>query len=149
MNLRQKLKTAVVTHFLAYDAEDLKRFLARIGVRRGDTLMLHSSWLPLNGFKGTPAQYNTALRAHLGHVGLLVMPSLTYHNQSSAEFLAGGKPMDVRRSPSAMGLLTEVFRRNKETLRSLSPTRPLLERNALLLCLDVGFSSTTYHRGPV
>lgn len=174
MNLRQKLKTAVVTHFLSYDAEDLKRFLTGIGVRHGDTLMLHSSWLPLNGFKGTPAQFNSALREHLGPEGLLVMPSLTYHNQSSAEFLAGGKPMDVRRSPSAMGLLSEVFRRNKETTRSLSPTHPLLawgkdapdfianhektdrpfgpaspfakllERNALLLCLDVGFSSITF-----
>lgn len=174
MNLRQKLKTAVVTHFLSYDAEDLKLFLTRIGVRQGDTLMLHSSWRPLNGFKGTPAQFNTALREQLGPEGLLVMPSLTYHNQSSAEFLASGKPMDVRRSPSAMGLLTEVFRRNKVTVRSLSPTHPLLaggrdannfiadhentdrpfgpaspfakllERNALLLCLEVGFSSITF-----
>ena len=174
MSIRQKLKTAIVTHFLAFDAENLKRFLTRIGVRRGDTLMLHSSWQPLNGFKGTPAQFNMALREHLGPEGLLVMPSLTYHNQSSAEFLASGKPMDVRRSPSAMGLLTEVFRRNKETVRSLSPTHPLLawgkhaqdfiaghektdrpfgpqspfarllERNALLLCLDVGFSSITF-----
>lgn len=174
MSLRQKLKAAVVRHFLSYDSAALGRFLTGIGVRRGDTLMLHSSWLPLNGYKGTPAQFNAALREHLGPEGLLVMPSLTYHNMSSAEFLAGGKPMDVRRSPSAMGLLSEVFRRNKETVRSLSPTHPLLawgkdaegfiadhektdrpfgpnspfarllERNALLLCLDVGFSSITF-----
>ncbi len=174
MNLRQRLKTAVVKHLFSYDAGDLGRFLQRSGLQRGDTLMLHSSWQPLNGFKGTPAQFGAALREYLGPEGLLVMPSLTYHNQSSAEFLAGGKPMDVRRSPSAMGLLTEVFRRNKEVVRSLSPTHPLLawgkdaqdfiadhektnrpfgpqspfakllERNALLLCLDVGFSSITF-----
>lgn len=174
MSLRQTLKAAVVRHFLSYDSSALGRFLTGIGVRTGDTLMLHSSWLPLNGFKGTPAQFNTALREHLSPAGLLVMPSLTYHNISSAEFLAGGKPMDVRRSPSAMGLLSEVFRRNKETVRSLSPTHPLLawgkdaegfiadheksdrpfgpdspfahllERDALLLCLDVGFSSITF-----
>jgi aminoglycoside 3-N-acetyltransferase len=102
------------------------------------------------------------------------MPSLTYHNMSSAQFLASGKPMDVRKSPSAMGLLTEVFRRNKEVRRSLSPTHPLLawgkaagefvaghertdrpfgpdspfsrllDRNSLLLCLDCGFSSITF-----
>lgn len=174
MSIRQKIKSVVVNHFLSYDKEDLNRFLARIGLRRGDTLMLHSSWLPLNGFNGTPAQFIAALREHLGPEGLLVMPSLTYHNMSSAEFLASGKPMDVRRSPSAMGLLSEVFRRNKETVRSLSPTHPLLacgksaqdfiadhektdrpfgpqspfakllERNALLLCLDVGFASITF-----
>jgi aminoglycoside 3-N-acetyltransferase len=174
MNLVPKLMSAIVSQFLSYNSEDLSRFLARIGVQPGDTLMLHSSWRPLNGYKGTPAQFCAALREHLGPEGLLVMPSHTYHNQSSAEFLAGGKPMDVRRSPSAMGLLTEVFRRNKETVRSLSPTHPLLawgqdaqafiadhektdrpfgpaspfarllERNALLLCLDVGFSSITF-----
>lgn len=174
MSIRKKLKSAVVTHFLSYGAEDVKRFLERIGVQRGDTLMLHSSWQPLNGFSGSPAQFCGALREHLGPEGLLVMPSLTYHNMSSAEFLAGGKPMDARRSPSAMGLLTEVFRRNKDVVRSLSPTHPLLawgkyaqdfiadhektdrpfgpqspfaqllERNAILLCLDVGFSSITF-----
>lgn len=174
MNLRHKLKSAVVTRLFSYDAESLSRFLSRIGVRKGDTLMLHSSWRPLNGFSGSPAQFCAALRDHLGPEGLLVMPSLTYHNMSSAEFLASGKPMDVRRSPSAMGLLTEVFRRGKGVVRSPSPTHPLLawgrdadgflqgheltdrpfgptspfarllERDAMLLCLDVGFSSITF-----
>jgi aminoglycoside 3-N-acetyltransferase len=174
MNIRQKIKSAVVSRFLTYDAEGLGRFLRRLGVRQGDTLMLHSSWQPLNGFSGSPAKFCGALRDYLGPEGLLVMPSLTYHNMSSAEFLATGKPMDVRRSPSAMGLLTEVFRRGKEVRRSLSPTHPLLawgaeadsfvagheatdrpfgpnspfalllERNAMLLCLDCGFSSITF-----
>lgn len=174
MSIRQKIKAAVVSRLLTYNAEDLGRFLSRLGLSRGDTLMIHSSWLPLNGFSGNPAQFCGALRDYLGPEGLLVMPSLTYHNMSSAEFLATGKPMDVRRSPSAMGLLTEVFRRNREVIRSLSPTHPLLawgadaaefiagheatdrpfgpdspfarllDRNALLLCLDCGFSSITF-----
>lgn len=174
MSLRHKLRTIVVTRFLTYTADDLRRYLARIGVRRGDTVMVHSSWQPLNGFAGTPAQFAGALREYLGPEGLLVMPSLTYHNMSAAQFLATGKPMDIRKSPSAMGLLTEVFRRNKEVVRSLSPTHPLLawgadaagfvaghertdrpfgpaspfarllDRNALLLCLDCGFPSITF-----
>ncbi|MCK7579239.1 MAG: AAC(3) family N-acetyltransferase [Chromatiales bacterium] len=73
-----------------------------------------------------------------------------------------------------MGLLTEVFRRGKGVVRSLSPTHPLLawgrdatafvaghactdrpfgpdspfarllERNACILCLDTGFASITF-----
>ena len=54
------------------------------------------------------------------------MVSLPYHNQSSAEFLARDVAMDVRRTPSRMGLLSEVFRRGPETQRSLSPTHPVL-----------------------
>jgi aminoglycoside 3-N-acetyltransferase len=174
MNILPKIKAAVVSRLLSYTGADLGRFLSGIGVRRGDTVMLHSSWRPMNGFSGTPAQFCAALREHLGPEGLLVMPSLTYHNMSSAEFLASGKPMDVRRSPSAMGLLTEVFRRGKDVKRSLSPTHPLLawgadadsflagheatdrpfgpdspfarllERDAMLLCLDCDFSSITF-----
>lgn len=174
MSFVPKVKAMLVATLRSYDAEGLRRYLARVGVRRGDTLMLHSSWRPLNGFQGSPAQFCAALREHLGAEGLLVMPSLTYHNMSSAQFLATGKPMDARRSPSAMGLLSEVFRRSKDVRRSLSPTHPLLawgadaesfldghektdrpfgpqspfarllERKAWLVCLDCGFESITF-----
>ncbi len=170
----RKLKQLIVTHLLSYSATSLERFLARIGVRRGDTLMVHSSWRPLNGFDGSVAQFGGALREAVGPEGLVVMPSLTYHNLSSAQFLASGKPMDVRRSPSAMGLLSEVFRRGKGVVRSLSPTHPLLawgqdaaafvadhehtdrpfgpaspfarllQRDAMILCVDAGFASITF-----
>lgn len=173
-NSLKHFKRWVVRHWLAYDERALRACLARIGVRSGDTLMVHSSWRALNGFQGTPAQFCAVLRDAVGDSGLLVMPSLTYHNQSSAEFLASGKPMDVRRSPSAMGLLSEVFRRGKGVLRSLSPTHPLLagghdaaqfiaghertdrpfgpdspfarllERDSLILCVDTGFESITF-----
>ncbi len=168
------VKKAIARHLLAYDDVALRGFLARAGLRPGDTVMVHASWKPLNGFRGSPAQFCAALRETVGETGLVVMPSLTYHNMSSADFLAFGKPMNVRRSPSAMGLLTEVFRRGKGVARSLSPTHPLLawgrdaegflaghehtdrpfgpdspfarllERNALILCVDIGFSAITF-----
>ena len=170
----QKLKKLLVDYLFSYDQAALHRFLVKMGVKKGDTLMVHSSWRPLNGFQGTPAQFGQTLKDIVGEEGLIVMPSLTYHNMSSAEFLASGKPMDARRSPSAMGLLTEVFRRGKGVVRSLSPTHPLLasgrdaeafiashertsrpfgsnspfkhllDRDALILCIDTGFSSITF-----
>ncbi|MCG5502206.1 AAC(3) family N-acetyltransferase, partial [Ectothiorhodospira lacustris] len=88
--------------------------------------MIHASWGPANGFHGRPADMIFILKELIGVNGLLVMPSLTYQNESSREFLARGVPMDVRRSPSQMGLLSEVFRRGKGVRRSLSPTHPLL-----------------------
>lgn len=174
MHLLPRIKSAVVSRFLSYSDADLDRLLTRVGLKQGDTLMVHSSWRVLNGYSGSPSQFCAVLRNHIGPGGLLVMPSLTYHNMSSAEFLATGKPMDVRRTPSAMGLLSEVFRRGREVRRSLSPTHPLLawgvdadsfiggheatdrpfgpdspfnallQRNALLLCLDCDFSSVTF-----
>ena len=173
-SLLDTLKQHYIRHFRSYNAQALRKKLEQIGVREGDTLMVHSSWRPSNGFTEPPAQFCAALREAVGEDGLVVMPSLTYHNMSSAEFLATGKPMNVRRSPSAMGLLTEVFRRGKGVVRSLSPTHPLLawgkdaaefiagheatdrpfgpespfarllQRNALILCVDAGFSSITF-----
>lgn len=172
--LLRSLKHHYVRAFRSYDEHALLERLRQLGIRKGDTLMVHSSWRSNNGFRGTPAQFCATLREAVGEEGLLVMPSLTYHNMSSAEFLAMGKPMNVRRSPSAMGLLTEVFRRGKGVVRSLSPTHPLLawgrdadafieghhrtdrpfgpdspfarllQRNALILCVDAGFSSITF-----
>jgi aminoglycoside 3-N-acetyltransferase len=136
--------------------------------------MVHASWRPLSGFRGKPADMVRALQESVGPQGLLAMPSLTYQNQSSREFLALGKPMDVRRSVSQMGLLSEVFRRSREVRRSLSPTHPilawgegadaflaghqrcevpfgrgspfdgLLARGGKILCIDAPFSTVTF-----
>jgi len=125
-SVKQKLKSAVIQNFLSFDADKLQEALGGIGLEAGDLLMVHASWNPSNGFKGRPAEMIQAIKQVLGSTGLLSMPSLTYQNQSSSEFLAEGKPMDVRRSPSRMGLLSEVFRRNRDVLRSLSPTHPIL-----------------------
>ena len=173
-SLIARLKGAYIKYFRSYGISELTDFLKSIGIHQGDTVIVHSSWQSTSGFTGNPAQFCAALRDAVGPTGLVVMPSLTYHNMSSAEFLASGKPMNVRRSPSAMGLLSEVFRRGKGVVRSLSPTHPLLawgrdaesfieghenteysfgpqspfarllERNALILCVDTGFASLTF-----
>jgi len=124
--LKTKLKPLIIRYFFSYDARQFRTAVQRLGVEVGDALMVHASWLPYSGFQGRPVEMIQALKDAVGPNGLLIMPSLTYHNKSSKDFLAERIPMDVRRSPSQMGLLTEVFRRNREVRRSLSPTHPLL-----------------------
>ncbi len=130
MNFLQHLKTVlkpfIIRNFFSYGPNRLRAVLGCLGVMQGDALMIHASWLPYSGFRGRPLDMIQALKDTVGPTGLLAMSSLTYHNESSKSFLARGIPMDVRRSPSRMGLLTEVFRRNKEVHRSLSPTHPIL-----------------------
>ncbi|CCE24397.1 putative aminoglycoside N(3')-acetyltransferase [Methylotuvimicrobium alcaliphilum 20Z] len=110
---------------MSYKKEDLCNALNKLGLETGDCLMVHSSWLPLNGFKGRPVDMVSALKDVAGQSGILIMPTLTYQNKSSRDFLLSSTPMDVTRSPSMMGLLSEVFRRGKDVTRSLSPTHPL------------------------
>lgn len=126
MHIDKRLKAMIVRWFLGYDVVALERALRKLGLRPGDSLMVHASWLPNNGFRGKPLDFINALKTTLGPHGLLAMTSLTYQNESSRRFLERGEAMNVRRSPSQMGLLTEVFRRGRDTRRSLSPTHPIL-----------------------
>ncbi len=123
---KNKIKSLLVDYFMSYDETSFCHTLARLGIATADNLMVHSSWSPLNGFKGRPVDMINALKQVVSSSGLLVMPSLTYQNESSRDYLLRDKPMNVARSPSMMGLMSEVFRRGKDVHRSLSPTHPLV-----------------------
>lgn len=172
--MKKILKPFLVKHLLSYNQAAFVTALEKFGISASECLMVHSSWLPLNGFKGRPVDMIEALKQTIEPKGLLVMPTLTYQNQSSREFLLSGKPMNTKRSPSMMGLLSEVFRRGKDVHRSLSPTHPLaawgegaeafiagheeclspfgpgtpfdklLQLNGKILCIDVPFSTITF-----
>lgn len=172
--LKTHLKEWLSRTLWAYDTDALIRQLRTMGVQPGATLMVHSSWQTHSGFNGKPADLVDALKRTVGEAGLLVMTSMPYHNMSSAEWLAKGKPMNIRRSPSMMGLISEVFRRTTGVHRSLSVTHPLLawgqdaeafladhdktdkpfgrtspfakllERDAILLGYDAPFSTFTF-----
>jgi aminoglycoside 3-N-acetyltransferase len=87
-------------------------------------LMVHSSYdrlLPM--YKGSPQDLVNELIAFCGKNRTLVMPA----------FVLGGRlydkkqyfrthAFDVKKTPSEMGLLTEVFRRTPGVVRSLHPT---------------------------
>ncbi len=123
--VRFKLWGIVVEHFLAYDTPAFVRALSELEIHEGDVLMVHSSVSAHSGYQDRPLDMIGALKAAVGPDGLLVMPSMTYTDSSKA-FLLRGAEMNVRRSASQMGLLTEVFRRGRDVRRSLSPTHPLL-----------------------
>jgi aminoglycoside 3-N-acetyltransferase len=91
----------------------------------GDTIMLHSGYDALCGFRGTVKELTDTFLQVIGPEGNLVMVSLPYRS-SSLEYLDGLKSFDVRRTPSMMGLVSEFFRRRPEVLRSLHPTHPVL-----------------------
>lgn len=166
-------RSNIVSRFLSYDADKLSNAIHNLGVSSGDTLMVHSSFRPDNGFRGGYKDIVQVLKNIVTEDGLLVMLSMPYTDSSRA-FLQRGKPMNVRRTPSSMGLISEIFRRNKEVKRSLNPIHPLLawgkeaesfladheqckhsfgsgspfekllHRNAKILCFDVGFEFITF-----
>jgi aminoglycoside 3-N-acetyltransferase len=94
--------------------------LADLGVPQGGVLYVHSSldWLATAGIAaGTVLP---TLREWVGAGGTLIMPVYpcrTLH----LEYLRGQPVYNVRTTPSAVGLISELFRRTDGVVRSLDP----------------------------
>ena len=71
--LKQWVRQTAAKTVWAYGPDKLVRQLKACGVVPGCTLIVHSSWLPFNGFQGKPADVVRALKEAVGPEGLLVM----------------------------------------------------------------------------
>ena len=85
-----------------------------LGMQRGDTIFVHSSYSTLGkapgGVEGGPQTVIDALLDLLGPQGTLIMPTFNY------DFLRGS-PWDIRTTPSQMGVLTELVRTDPRAKR--------------------------------
>jgi aminoglycoside N3'-acetyltransferase len=123
--LVNKYKVLVIRRFYSYDDDLLKERLVRLGLTKGDTVMVHSSFSRFNGFEGGPQDVVSSLIDVVGEEGNLLMVSLPYRT-SSAEYLESNPVFDVSRTPSQMGLISEAFRKRPDVMRSVHPTHPML-----------------------
>jgi aminoglycoside 3-N-acetyltransferase len=118
-------KRLFIERFLSYGSLDLESMLRAVGVKSGDTVMLHSAFGGSSGFRGSPKELTDAFLRSVGPSGNLLMVSLPY-SSSTHEYLKKLKTFDVRQTPSHMGIISESFRRRKDVLRSFHPTHPVL-----------------------
>jgi len=129
---RQKLKRVyyrsksfISRNILAYDRKDLERALLELGLCEGDTVMVHASFDAFNGFNGNAQDVVSCFLELIGEEGNLLMVSMPY-TSSSLEYFRTKPVFDLRRTMSKMGLISEIFRRRKDVLRSLNPSHPVL-----------------------
>lgn len=87
--------------------------LRRLGVMPGDILMVHSALSSFGKVSGGAKAVVDALLETVGPEGTLLMPSLV-----------AARPYNFRATPSAMGAITEDFRRRPGVRRSLNPCVP-------------------------
>ena len=98
--------------------EKLANEFKLLGVQPGDTLFVHSSYSKLSkspeGIENGPEIVIDAILNVLGSEGTLIMPTFNYG------FLRG-ETWDIRNSPSQMGVLTEVVRKDPRAKRMFHP----------------------------
>ena len=98
-------------------AAQIARDARQLGLREGDTVLVHSSLRSL-GPGVSPEDVINGLRLALGEKGTLMLPALSYFtcNREHPFF-------DCRNSPSNVGVIPEYFRTGvKGVLRSMNPT---------------------------
>lgn len=96
--------------------EQLVDGFRKLGVMQGDTLLVHSSYKSFGEVDGGPATVNRALEAALGtdKDGTLIMPTFNFDFNK-------GEAWDVRTTPSKMGVLTELVRKDPRAKRVFHP----------------------------
>ena len=123
------------------------RALRAVGIQPGDSVMLHSAFELHHGFRGTSQDAIDAFLGTLGPQGNLLMVSLPYRS-SSLDYVSKLKVFDVRRTPSAMGLVSEFFRRRQGVVRSAHPTHPVLAYGPRAEWFVEGHEQCLYPCGP-
>lgn len=92
----------------------------RLLIKEGNVVFVHSSIDKLN-ISFTPHKLLEVLLKVVGPEGTLIFPAWHFKYRAE-EYLSKNLVFDVRRSPSALGMLSELARRHKSAIRSLHPT---------------------------
>ncbi|MGH2351963.1 MAG: AAC(3) family N-acetyltransferase [Chloroflexota bacterium] len=106
------------------DRADMVRDLWNMGLRTGDSVLVHSAMSRIGNVQGGAAAVVDAFLEVLGPHGTLAVPTFPFtgsmlaHVRSDPEF-------DVDETPSLMGTITEEVRTHSGALRSLEPTHPV------------------------
>lgn len=126
--LRKKRKQEIGNQ-QQFDKKELIDHLSRIGIEKGDILIVHSSYRPLKCFGMKPNEIIDMLKQMVGKEGTLVMPSFalfpeeisgTFEETSHKQFT-----YDVGRSEAWTGIITDLFWREDDVVRSRYPDNPL------------------------
>lgn len=143
-----RYRRSVAKAFFRFDAASLSQAIARAGVRRGDVVLAHVAFDQFVGFTGSPADVIRTLQQAVGDSGTLLMPTLPFQGVV-LDYVARGQVTDLKRTPSAMGLVTEIFRRMPGVIRSVHPTHPvaLWGAQAAALARDHHLAATPCGKG--
>src|SRR5437868_2462833 len=105
-------------------AQEIAHDLRRLGLRAGDTVLVHSAMSRIGFVQGGAGAVVDAFLDALGPEGTLAVPTFPF-NGSMLAYVKSDPDFDVDETPSKMGAITEHVRLRPGALRSLEPTHPV------------------------
>ena len=106
--------------------EDLKK----IGIKSGDSVLVHSSLSKIGFVVGGPETIVNALFEVVGETGTLLFPSFPAKGRNKT-YLEEHPFFDIVNTPSQMGSVTEYFRKLPNVFRSFHPTDAVCAKGPL------------------
>ena len=106
------------------DRRRIARDLRELGLRAGDTVLVHSALSRIGNVEGGAAAVVDALQDALGPRGTLAVPTFPFRGTMLAHVLSDPE-FDVDETPSRVGAITEEVHLRPAALRSLEPTHPV------------------------
>ncbi|MFN8153595.1 MAG: AAC(3) family N-acetyltransferase [Bacteroidia bacterium] len=107
-----------------WSLESLVQQLQYCGLEQGDSVLVHSSLSKMGFVQGGPETVVDALLQVIGPQGTLLMPTFPAAGRNK-DYLDTHPVFDAKLTPSAMGSITETFRKRSGVVRSLHPTDPV------------------------
>lgn len=95
--------------------------LQKIGIRKGDSVLVHSSLSKIGFVEGGAKTVIGALMDVTGNEGTLLFPTFPAKGRNKTH-LEEHPFFDITKTPSQMGSITEHFRKMEGVLRSFHPT---------------------------
>jgi len=94
-----------------YSAQDIVTLMKSMGLKKGATIFIHSSWKEFYNYTGTINEFIDALLVEIGTDGTLAMPAFPLLKKTDNVFR-------INNTPSTTGILTEIFRNYPDVKRS-------------------------------
>lgn len=99
---------------------DIKNALINVGIHKGDVIMVHSDIKPFGRLGTSDKDFLLqsiidAIKESVGGNGTIIMPTFTYSFFKNEAY-------DIKNSKSAVGVLTEYFRKQLDVSRTIHPT---------------------------
>jgi len=114
---KEDSKLIISMKFEMLKKENLIEGFRALGLKKGDILLIHSSFKSFGGVEGGPKTVIDALLKILGKEGTLIMPTFNFDwcDQSP------NGVFDLENTVSKMGILTEILRKMPGAKRTLHP----------------------------